>query len=226
MNRGIIRLRARGVIDEKTAKFWDDEDLNDYINQAYYFYWQKMIDAVNPGTMTEVFLDITQNSANVPLPADYVKERLIERVLSTGKTVPLPYRERFETTNQMAANAGDSYIPNHRFVGRNVKLEPTPIFSEVGGIKFTYHFVPPELTADADSPDPGLSSLFHWLLVYKTALSAKEKEEALGFGGVDMGPIKVKLNELELAFKDNIETESLLRQYTELYPTDGQIMIT
>lgn len=226
MNRGTIRTRARRIIDENTAKFWDDDDLNDYINQAYFYYWQKMIEAVNPGCLKITLLDIVANSPNVALPSDYIKERLIERVLSTGKTVPLPYRERFETTNELAPNSGDSYIPIHRFVGRNVVLEPTPIFNQVGGIKLTHFFQISELAADGTSPDPGFIELYHWLLVYKTALSAKEKEEALGFGGVDMGPIKMKLNELEQAFKDNIESESLQRQYTELYPTDGQIMMS
>ncbi len=221
MNRLTIRTKARRKLDETSPKFWTDDDLNDYLDEGIKHYWQWMIDAVHPATLKETSsLTVTANSPAVPLPADYYKTKMLERILTDGTTDPLDFFERSEDTNPPSSSTGDDYRPTYRFVGDDIILEGPPIFSSTSFLKLTYMFIPDDMTDDTSTPPSILGTMFPNMLIQYIVVAAKEKEESLDPGGADLGPIKRKLMEMEEKFKSTIETETLQRQYVEPFSTD------
>lgn len=219
MDRSTIRTKARRRLDETSEAFWTDDELNDYINEGYLYYWQWFISAKNPGAIKNTTLNIVGGTASIALPADFCMARLVERVLSTG-TFPLWYSERADLPNYTAGvpSGNDTYLPKVRFEGANVILEPTPSDSVTGGIKLTYYFYPDRLTADSGvsgTPNAAFHDFFHDLIVYQCVLLAKAKEEHLGGGGADLGAWGALMRDKEQKFKETIETPTTQRQYVQ-----------
>jgi len=204
-------------LDEVSQSFWSDEELNDYINAGYYYYWQWMLNAKHPGTIKTTYISIVSGVASYPLPSDFHSARLVERVFNS-ETVPMQYYERFETANRISATVVSylrGYLPRYHFEGENLVLEPTPADNIENGIKLTYRFIPPRLSKDTDSPHPAFHDFYHELLVGYCVIQAKEKEEMVGGGGADIVPF-IRSHELrEQKFKETIELSSEQRVYVE-----------
>lgn len=219
MNRGTIRQKARRLLDENTPRFWDDADLNDYIQRGYYYYWQWLVDNSNARSYKQVALDLIQNVRNVALPADYVQTRLVEKIYNGGlNSMPLIYQERFDDAQYSSPTSGDAYFPRYSYVGTNLVFNPTPIATEIGNIRLTYVYRPLELTSDVQEPD--LDPIYHDLLVLYTVVEAKKKEEAMGMGGGPSDALMASQAQLEAKFKSTTERETMQRQLTEPFTTE------
>lgn len=219
MNLGDIRTNARDLLDESTASYWPDAQLNRFINRAYRYYWMWLIEQNVPGILKTTTLNIVADTATIALPSDFVKARLVERVFDSY-TVPLRYFERYDTINRTdgtSVNDIIGYLPDYHFVGSNLVLEPTPSDSQTGGIKLTYYYIPTELSSDSDVPNPMLPSLYHDLLVYGCVMDAKRKEESVANTGADVGGFMSAKLELEQKFKESIEGTSVQRTSVEPY---------
>lgn len=216
MNRLQLRESVRRKLDEpQTASeqvFWSDEELNDYLNEAYYYYWEMMLDATYQGCLLETFLNVLGGQAEVALPADYHTARLVEWVAQSG-TIPLWWDERFEAPNYTAGVSFDgiALLPSVRFSRNNLILEPTPSDTINNVIKFTYYFIPPRMTDDTDEPDLAFKDFYQDLIVYQAVVLAKAKEEAIGQGGADLGAWGQVMERREQKFKESIKRPTTQR---------------
>lgn len=206
-----MRTRLRRKLDESEESYWTDAELTDYINEAYYYYWEWLLNARDNRSLKSTTLDIVAGTAEIALPSDFVVARLVEKV-EDNSTYPIKWFERFDEPNYTAGVSYSNYYPDFtiRFVGSNVVLEPTPNTSQTGGIKLTYYFHPTELSDDTDIPDAGFSPLYHSLLPFKAAVYAKTKEEAYG-GGAPVGSWEYICQQKEQQFKASIEMPSVQR---------------
>jgi hypothetical protein len=199
--------------------------LNDYINEAYLYYWQWLVKAKHPDTLLSVLIDIPADDTGIPLPDDYMQARLVERVLPTQR-VPLQWFERFEESVYTSGVPSDNtgYIPRYRIERDRLFLEPVPNSAITQGIKLTYYFHPAELVNDTDEPDIAFKSIYHDLLVYQATTIAKSKEEGIGGGGVDLGPWGILMKKKELAFQETISPPSVQRLYVTAFVggSDGE----
>ena len=217
MDLDTIKTKARRKLDETTAAFWEDDDLTDFVNDSYYYYWLWMIQAAHPITLKETTHNIVASTAEIALPSDWVESRLVERVYD-NYTIPLWWNERFEEGNWTAGVSStgvEGYSPRIRFVGANLVIEPTPSSSITGGIKHTYFYTPTELSTGTDTPTGPLGSQYAPMIIERVMLLAKEKEEAVGRTGVDMMPTSQILQQWEQKFKESIELPISHRNYVK-----------
>ena len=212
-----LRTKVRRKLDETSADFWSDNDIDDYLNQAYYYYWNWAIQAQYRQCLQSTTLNITAGTAEVALPSDFIKIRLLEKVAS-DRTIPLRFNERYEEQNATSGvGTSTETVFSYSFVGSNIVLQPTPQVTETGGLKITYFYQPTELSDDADTPD--LDDFHDNLLIQYAVVQAKEKEEAIGNGGTDLAPFVMTLTKLEQSFKEIIETDSIQRFYAKPFYT-------
>ena len=168
-----LRARIRRKLDEESAGFWSDAELDDYINEGYLEFWKQAVQGQYYKTQKTSLLNTVSGTAEISLPSDFLKFRLVEKVLP-DRTVPLEYRSRFEQTNRTSGYGSTAYsLYTYDVIGSNLVLEPTPQVSETGGIKATYFYTPTRLSADSDEHD--LGSIHDALLVAYACVQAKEK---------------------------------------------------
>lgn len=217
MIRSTIRAKARRKLDEETATFWEDDDLNDFLDEAIRYYWLWMVEADHPATKTETTHNIVAGTSTIALPSDWIASRLIERVFDTF-TYPVWWYERFEAPNYTAGASTTSvvgYLPRVRFSGTNLLLEPTPADNITGGIRHEYYYVPSDIADDSASPPSPLGNLYPEMLIHRMVLLAKQKEEMIGGGGVDVSTTERILMPYEQKFKETIEVPAKHRSYVQ-----------
>jgi len=213
MDRGTIRTNARYKLNETSAKFWTDAELNSYINEGNRYYWSLLILAQDPLTIKETNLTITSGTESIALPSDFIKIRLIERAFDSYD-IPLKYKERYDTANGTStSSAGNTYLPSYRVMGSNLILEPTPQSTLTNGLVFTYFYQTADLDDDTDSPE--FNAHHHDILVDFCCVRAKEKEELIGGGGTGINSFKEELSRKEQIFKEMVETVTLQRRFVQ-----------
>jgi hypothetical protein len=216
-----LRTRVRSYLDEPDARFWTDAELNNWINQAYFFAYMEFVQAFENYFATVVFQNITAGVDTYALPANFDKFRLLERVINNTVTIPLQEFNRIETSNLISSfTATNSYLPTYRFVGPNFVLEPMPQVTITNGLRLEYVPGAAPLVADGDSPVSTFLNQWQELIVLKAVVSAKLKEEMTGNQGADLGPFQVMLETWENKVKDAIALRSQSRKYTEPFGID------
>lgn len=218
---GQLRTRVRAYLDEPTARFWSDAELNNWINQAYFYNYMELVDAYENYFATIVYYDIIAGVETYALPPDFDKFRLIERVINNTQTIPLQEFNRFESPNLIGGySATDLNLPTYRFVGANFVLEPTPQVTILGGLRLEYVPAPISMVADADQPRS--TFLDHWqeIIVLRAVISAKLKEELVSNEGADTSPFQSMLISWENKVKEAIEQRTEGRRYTEPFGLD------
>lgn len=220
-NLGALRTRVRSYLDEPAARFWTDVELNNWVNQAYFYYYMELVDAYESYFATVTFLSIVSGQALYALPADFDKIRLLERVLDGTTTVPLMEFNRIEAPNVIANfTYTNAYLPTFRFFSNSVLLEPTPSVNVLNGLRLEY--VPAPVTMSLDTDTPNAAFLDHWqeMIVLKAVISAKLKEEMTGNQGADLGPFQLMLTTWENKVKEALEQRTMGRRYTEPFGLD------
>lgn len=218
-----LRTRVRSYLDapDPLDSFWSDTELNNWINQAYYFSYMELVQAYEGYFAQQTYYNIVSGTDTYALPADFSKFRLLERVVDNTATIPLIEFERIETANLLSTfTATNIFLPTFRFFGNNFILEPLPQVSITNGLRLEYVPIPTQLTLDADTP--AASYLEHWqeLIVLKAVISAKLKEEMTGGGGTDMGPFQSMLESWEQKVKDAVAKRAQTRVYTTQFGLD------
>ena len=84
-----LRTRVRDYLDEPVAAFWTDAQLNNWINQAYFFAYMEFVQAFENYFATVVYQNITAGVDTYALPVNFDKFRLLERVIDNTVTIPL-----------------------------------------------------------------------------------------------------------------------------------------
>lgn len=216
MNLLQIRTKARRKINELVAKFWTDDELDDYINETYRKIWQLLIDDSNRKALKTDDLSLVENTREIALPTDFVKVRLLEHKVGTVY-YPCTYYERYDTSvgtdESPYSEVGDQYAFAYSFLGDNLILEPTPMNSETDTLRMTYFYVPDYL--DDDTDEPNIPTIYQDLLVLGCVIQAKEKEEMIGGGGTSTAPFVSDYNDLMDKFRNSISKQSQQRTYSQ-----------
>jgi len=210
-----LRGRVRAYLDEASQAYWTDPELNEWVNQAYFYYYMLIVQAFDSYFIEVVSIDIIGGQAAYPLPSDHFKVRLLERVYSTF-TVPMRYFERIEAANIIAnTNFSNSYLPTYRFQGTNFVLEPTPDQTITNGIRLEYIQEPTTMVIDTDTPASDYSKMWEECIVLRAVISAKQKEEAVANTGTDLASLAGMLLNWEQNMKESMEQRTTSRKYTE-----------
>jgi len=218
--RAQLRARVRAYLDEAAAAYWTDDELNNWIKQSYYYYYQWVIQTFEGYFSKDTLISIVANQAKYAVPSDFFKIRLLERVLP-NQTVPLKPYDRMETANVTSGAAyGTFNVPTYRFEGQSIVLEPTPDSSFVDGLRLEYYPQPSNLPLDTSELDPGYLEIWEEPIVLRAVISAKQKEEAVANTGTDISPLWAQVREYEQNIKEAAEQRTLNRRYTEVYTSD------
>lgn len=210
-----LRTRVRAYLDEPAAKYWSDAELNNWVNQGYFYYYIWVAESFDAYFAKETFLNINATQAAYPLPADLWKIRLLERVYSTF-TVPLRIFDRMESANVTSnTNFSNLYLPTYRFMGHSVVLEPTPDLSIIGGLRLEYIQEPTPLVGDSSTTADDFSQMWEEPIVLRAAIAAKMKEESVVNQGTDVGTLQSLLTQWEQNLKESASIRSEQRRYTE-----------
>lgn len=219
-NLGQLRGRVRQYLDEITPFYWTDIEINEWINQSYFYYYMWVLQSYDSYFAKDTLINIVASQPKYPMPSDLFKIRLLERVYATF-TVPLRYFERMETANIIAnTNFSNLYLPTYRFEGNNIVLEPTPDVSITNGLRLEYIPEPIKMVLDTDTPDADYSKMWEEPIVLRAAISAKQKEEAVANTGTDMASLSALLQNYEQTIKETAQERTTARKYTEPFGLD------
>lgn len=215
-----LRTRVRSYLDEPSAVFWQDSELNNWINQSYYHYYMWVVEAYDSYFATVVNINIVANQALYILPADFFKVRLLEAIFD-GFTIPLRVYDRMEDAN-ITSNFTftNSYFPTYRFIGNSFTLEPTPSLGKSPGLRLEYVPNPTTMVLDTSAPNADFAEQWQELIVLGATISAKMKEELVGNQGVDLGALGTMLSKWESTVREAIEQRSQGRRYTQIFGLD------
>ncbi|MBP7209567.1 MAG: hypothetical protein KBA02_00060 [Paludibacteraceae bacterium] len=218
--RAQLRARVRSYLDEASASYWTDNELNNWIEQAYNYYYMWVIQTFDGYFAKDILMNIVAGQAKYALPSDFFKIRLLERVYPT-QTIPLKFFDRIETPNIISgANYGLYNVPTYRFEGQNIVLEPTPDASFTNALRLEYYPQPTTLSAESSTLDDGYLPLWEEPLVLRAVISAKQKSETVTSGGEDIDPLWKQVYEFEQNIKESAEQRTIGRKYTEVFASD------
>lgn len=218
--RAELRTRVREYLDEPTADFWTDAQINNWINQAYNYCYHIVVQADEGFFRSVVLVNIVADQADYALPTNHLKTRLLERVFDTY-TIPLRVFDRIESVNFTSATGlNNLYVPSYRLVGQNITLEPTPIESITNGLRHEFVTQPVPMNADGDSPNAGFVDMWQEGIVLKAVISAKEKEEAIVGSGADVSAFVSDFAAWQQMIKEAAEIRVQGRRYTETFGGD------
>lgn len=222
-----LRTRVRAYLDEPAPgvgsnliNYWTDAEINNWINQAYNYYYIQVAQSYSGYFTKETLINIVAAQNLYPVPVDFWDVRLLERVFATY-TIPLRLFERMESPNITAnSNFSNIYTPTYRFEGQNILLEPTPDTSITNGLRLEYLPTPILMILDTDSPNAGFIQFWEEPVVLRAAIACKQKEEAVVNSGTDVGTLTAMLQNWEQLVKESVEQRSMQRHYTEPFGID------
>lgn len=210
-----LRTRVRQYLDETNEAYWTDVEINNWINQSYFYYYNWIVQSFEGYFTKDILINIVAGQAKYPVPSDFFKVKLLEQVIE-NKTQPLTYFDRLDSPNY-TSGIGEVFAVNftYRFEGRNIVLEPTPTSNLTGGLRLEYISTPTGMSTDGSSPDSDFLEMWEEAIVIKAALSCKAKEEAVVGSGSDLSSLQQMLQGWEQIIKESCETRTLQRTYTQ-----------
>lgn len=213
--------RVREKVDESVAAFWTDTVILSQLNESYKFYWAFIIKDFENYFAKQSLIDWDANADGVyALPSDFGKCRLLSRVLNNSY-VPLKYFERYEGAVDNSMANSTYALPNYRFQGTYIKLEPAPNFSETGAMLLEYIRTLTVLTS-SDSTDSEFASIpmAEDCMVIRAVCKCKGIEEMVAGGGADIDPFIKDLMSTEQMMKELLEKRTMARMYVEQFGED------
>ena len=204
-----LQTKVSYYLDDSNNIRWPLAEVTNYINQAYRFYWNKLVNASYNGILaTPATLDLVAGTSTVALPSDFYKAKNIYRVLD-DKSVPLDYREGFDDYIYSEYSMG-TYMPSVKIRGSNLVFNPPPQSSVTGGIMIEYWPVITELSAVTD--EPAFTEQWQEIIPMKAALIAKAMREE-----EDVQNIAEMLAMEENMMNDSIQSMTNQRSSTDPY---------
>ncbi|MFQ5582763.1 MAG: hypothetical protein ACE5F3_09095 [Mariprofundaceae bacterium] len=176
MNRGEIRSMARTWLNEATAGFFSDAELNSFINVSN----QKLNRTIisydpNVFTVSSTFSTVAGTKAYT-LPADFQKMVRLESYLASD---PNDIIKLDEITFPRIEGGGiwpvsENGKPSRYFIRSN-QMEFIPIPDAVYTLRIYYDNAKPDLNLDTDIPASPTD--FHYLIAMQTAILAVPKNQ-------------------------------------------------
>jgi hypothetical protein len=212
-----LTTATRYYLDDTSLARWTDTEIYYYINRAYQYYWNKLVNAGYKSLcVAPVLLDITSGVDTIALPTDFYKARRVDRLIDT-KIIPLQYKENFEDVMlTTGVTSSTLYTPSYTFQGNNLLLEPLPSFSATSALQVSYWPVMTKLANTTDSPVAGFNAQWQDLIPIRAAFIAKSNREE-----EDVENIYRDLKEAEVPFEDALTEMTQSRSYTEPFITGG-----
>lgn len=176
MNRGDIRSMCRTWLNEASAGFFTDAELDNFINVAN----QKLnrtIISYDPNFFTiSATFQTTANTKAYTLPTDFQKMVRLEHYLTTDPNDIEKIEEiRFPRVELQGIWPAMREGKPRRYFIRNNQMEFIPIPDAVYDIRIYYDNARPDLNIDTDIPSsPGD---YHYLIAMQTAILAVPKNQ-------------------------------------------------
>lgn len=212
-----LRTATRYYLDDTSNARWTDTEINYYINRAYQYYYNKLVNVGYKSLcVAPVLLNIVSGVDTIALPLDFYKARRVDRLIDT-KIIPLQYKENFEDVMLTTGVTSSSlYTPSYSFQGQNLLLQPVPSFSQVNAIQVSYWPIMTKLSLDTDSPVAGFSAQWQDNIPIRAAFIAKSNREE-----EDVINISRDMKEADAPFEDALTEMTQSRTYTEPFITGG-----
>jgi len=176
MNRSELRTALRSLLNEDTAGFWTDAQLNTYLNLA-----NDRVNSIVSATREDYFtisatFATVQGTQNYAFPSDcrFIRRLEIYDPNDTNYIIKLDELRwpRIEANGDwLFTNQG---MPK-RYTIRGQQFSLYPIPDTVYNMRLYYDSRPGNMDSDSDSPDTPTD--FHDMLVYWAALLAKKQNE-------------------------------------------------
>ena len=190
---GAIRGNVRRNLGETTARFYTDQELNQYISESYKNYSQIMIQEGEGSFETTKFLNFVAGTNTVSIDSltpPFMSVSMLWRNTSSAKFPLFEKETRFTPVTTLYAASGDAYRPTYKLQGMNLVLEPTPQASETGtltsGLSLDYNYIPtfPDYASvDGFTFDSNFPVIFEPLIELYATVCALEAKDGMDGGG-------------------------------------------
>jgi hypothetical protein len=167
-----LRSFARYMLDEKVETFWDDIELDKYLNIEYNNLVHEIQATYAEYYEEEVALATAANSRYIDLPDNHSGKI----VAVTRDGVPLAYKNKKEMIRDSSGEVNGSGAPI-RFTVSGNRLMVDPIPDGIYDLVLTQNYLPVDMVADADEPD--FPNGYESLIPFGTVIFAllKDKQE-------------------------------------------------
>ena len=215
MNRSEIRTSVRKLLNESTAGFWSDDDLNNYINMA-----NQRVNSIIAASRSDFFtvsatFNTISGTKSYAWPTDCKYIRRIE-VYDTSDPSNILKLDEMKFPRTEAVGSWDISYPGQprMYISRGGQIDLYPIPDSVYPLRIYYEPRQSDLATDSDSP---LSPVdFHDMLVYWTCVLAMLQNSESGdeFAGL----FNLRKNELlESLFSSGSDDPKTVEGFMENY---------
>lgn len=176
--RARVRLNLGEPVPGSSPRF-SDTSINNHINEAFGQYQLELFANAEGDFLTRSYISLVAGQDLYPLPMTWVKTKKIWNVESEGK-YEVQYSERRDWPVYNNDSLARSNPFTHRFMDRNILLEPPPQISKTNALLHEYYALQTELTADDQSPPAGFIEPWQTMLVLYATIAELEGKEAVG----------------------------------------------
>lgn len=217
-NLGQLRQRVRIKLQETTAQFYTDQEINESIGESYEYYSGILIETGEGYFQTVKFLGFQANIETVSvanLDPPFMEVAILSRCTSNGY-IPLIWNpQRFTFNSTILSGQANAYIPKAKMRGTDIVLIPQPQSDEVPvvvsgnsqtGLKLEYEYIPTFPVFDSPDDftfDEQFPSLFEPMVIIYTVISCLENKDAMG-GVSDIQSFRGRLEKWEDRFMKSL----------------------
>jgi hypothetical protein len=124
--------------------------------------------------------DIVDGTATYALPADFLQLKGVDVKLDDGNWKVMQ-KFQWETRTRFALN-GSKEVVRYRAMGANLRLHPTPDWTETGSVRLWYYPIATQLSGDSDTWN-SIGYWDHYVMLYVTMMARlKAEENVTGIG--------------------------------------------
>lgn len=211
----VLIPNIRNNLSELTANFFTNEEIKQYIGEAYRYYFLVMVENGDGYFEVPVNLPLTAGTETIDVSAlnpPFHKISLLEKRTSYGD-VPLMYKERrFESNPNVFSYSSDFVNYTFKLRGRtNIILEPTPQITEAAGsttgLRLSYVYIPTfptQASLDTFEFDSNFPNVYDPMIELKATLMCHDAKDSSG-GQSDSNTFRLRLSQFEESFMSNLK---------------------
>lgn len=160
-----LRDKVRLIVAERDPAFWENEEIDGYLNDEYKFLVREIIDEGGKYFEEDVDVSSTVNSRLIALPSNHV--RIVNLTLDGAPLMP-------EDRRVFGFDTASGKPRFYNVTGRNIELHPTP--DAVYGLVLRQTYLPEDMSEGDDEPDfiEGYEILIAWGAVLSALMKDKQ----------------------------------------------------
>lgn len=185
MNLGQVRTYVRTLLDEDSAQYWSDAQLNTFINRSFLTVYTQIAQTGRGFFETTAFLNYSPGAELYPLvsiaPLGFMRLSLVERVDNPPNInlLPIDISEKNDYA-ETASGTGDTMGYEKYFLsGNSIGIAPVPQVSIANVIKLWFVPVPLQLVIDADTFPEDLTEVHQELIAQGAYMRACMRDKQL-----------------------------------------------